>query len=284
MDKISILVCAYNTQSTLWKCIRSAVLQSYRPIEVILIDDGSTDKTGKVADFLSERYQEVKVIHQKHQGIAAARNRALQQTSGDWIFFLDSDDTLEENALYLMMRYRKYSDADCIIGSYYNHFSFIRWKCGINKSQCISKRTFFKELLKDKKIKSYLWGKLFHRSLIENLTFCEGKVFEDIDVIAKIGNKAKKIEVIKEPVYHYTMQRKGSITAWLPYSIMQNYLVASEHQIAYIYHCFPDLQKQCKKAYRKRCLIVVLSGLMHLKLDFSLLKKILLQDRQLLNL
>lgn len=284
MDKISILICAYNTQATLWKCVRSVILQSYRPIEIVLVDDGSEDKTGKVADFLAEKYTEVKVIHQNHQGVAAARNRALKEMSGDWVFFLDSDDTLAENALYKMMQYHKYSDADCIIGSYYNHFSIFKWKCGVSKTQCISKRTFFKELLKDKRIKSYVWGKLIHRSIIENFTFCEGKTFEDIDMIAKLGYKAKKIEVIKEPIYHYTMQRKESITAWLPYKIMQDYLSASKHQIAYIYHCFPDLERQCKRAYRKRCLVVLFSGLIHFKIDFSLIKKTLFQDIQLSNL
>lgn len=278
MDKISILVCAYNTQSTLWKCIRSAVLQSYRPIEVILIDDGSTDKTGKVADFLSERYQEVKVIHQKHQGIAAARNRALQQMSGDWIFFLDSDDTLEENALYRMMCYQKYSHADLIIGSFYNHFSIFKWKCGVNKSQCISKKVFYQELLKDKRIKSYVWGKLIHRSLIKQLSFKEGKPFEDVDCVAKLAEEAKKIEVIKEPVYHYTMQRKGSITAWLPYDIMQDYLNARKNQIMYIFQCFPDLERQCKQSYRRSCWLVLLSGLLHGRLDLPYMKKIFLSN------
>ena len=112
MKKVSIIVPAYNVEKYIYRAIESILRQTYQNIEVIIIDDGSTDRTWNVIKDYSEKYSIIKAYHQANNGVSAARNNGLNQITGDYCIFLDSDDWLEDNAieylLNLQMRYPDY--------------------------------------------------------------------------------------------------------------------------------------------------------------------------------
>ena len=91
MNLISVIIPVYNVEEYLAECVNSIVKQSYKNIEIILIDDGATDKSGQICDELSKRDQRIKVYHRKNEGVSATRNFGLDIASGEWIFFIDSD-------------------------------------------------------------------------------------------------------------------------------------------------------------------------------------------------
>ena len=114
--KVSIIVPVYKVEKYLSKCLNSIVAQTYKNIEVILVDDGSPDNCGKICDEYANKYSFIKVIHQSNQGQAAARNNAAKLVSGEFITFIDSDDFVEEDYIeYLVYLQTKY-DADMSVG------------------------------------------------------------------------------------------------------------------------------------------------------------------------
>lgn len=115
--KISIIVPVYNSEKYLYKCIQSVVSQNPVECEMILVDDGSTDKSLDMMNKAAEKYPYIRVMHQTNQGVSMARNTGLKAASGEWIYFLDSDDELEEHALDIMLKYIQ-NDCQWIIFNY----------------------------------------------------------------------------------------------------------------------------------------------------------------------
>ena len=115
---ISIIIPVYNCEQYIDKCTKSILSQSYRNFEIILVDDGSTDETGKICERYASGDKRIKVIHKTNSGPAAARNRGIEKAKGEFIFFIDADDYLEENAFGLLIGgYKKYK-ADIVIGNF----------------------------------------------------------------------------------------------------------------------------------------------------------------------
>lgn len=117
--KISFIVPVFNSQSFLGKCIDSIIFQDYKNIELILVDDGSTDNSGVVCDDYANNFSFVKVIHKKNEGVAAARNCGLKECSGDYIFFIDNDDWIDSSELSDLVRKLKDGGVDLLINKYY---------------------------------------------------------------------------------------------------------------------------------------------------------------------
>ena len=115
--KISIIVPVYNSEKYLYKCIQSVVSQNPVECEMIPVDDGSTDKSLDMMNKAAEKYPYIRVMHQTNQGVSMARNTGLKAASGEWIYFLDSDDELEEHALDIMLKYIQ-NDCQWIIFNY----------------------------------------------------------------------------------------------------------------------------------------------------------------------
>lgn len=111
---VSIIIPVYNSEKFLKKCLESVYLQTYKNIEVIIIDDGSTDQSGRMCDEVSEKYKYIKIIHNSNQGVSMARNCGLDNANGDFIMFLDSDDWLEYDILAKVVEKGIKTNADII--------------------------------------------------------------------------------------------------------------------------------------------------------------------------
>ena len=120
MDKVSIIVPVYNVEKYLKKAVESTLNQSYEKLQIILINDGSTDESGKICDKYKQKDSRIEVIHKENGGLSDARNKGLDIANGKYIMFLDSDDFFEKDAVEIMYRKIEEKNADFVIGNYIN--------------------------------------------------------------------------------------------------------------------------------------------------------------------
>lgn len=204
---ISVIVPVYNVQDYLEKCVVSICKQSYKKLEIILIDDGSTDRSGEMCDAYKSNDSRIVVLHKSNGGLSSARNEGLKIAKGDYICFVDSDDFIHKDMiakLYLALIQESAELAVCDYSSS-DSFTLTMEKVVYQKDEAIS------HLFDDQGYKFYAWNKMYKRSLFENIEFPNGKNYEDIVTTYNIINKCNKIVYIKSELYHYTI-RKGSIT------------------------------------------------------------------------
>lgn len=210
MHTISVIVPIYNVERYLSECIESILNQTYRYLEVILIDDGSTDQSGKICDNYAEQDSRVKVIHQKNGGAANAKNAGLKAATGKYLAFLDGDDFLEKDAYLHMIKALEEYQADvvqCCLRYIY---------CNRKTDKIVNKKiTIF-----DTKsyLEKYTWDwtcglmtdKLYKRELFKGIFFEEGHKIDDEFFTYQGIMRAKKIVYCPKIVYNYR-QRKSSV-------------------------------------------------------------------------
>lgn len=201
-DLVSVIVPVYNVEKYLDECITSIVLQTYTNLEIILVDDGSTDCSGKKCDEWKERDDRVIVIHQKNMGVSVARNMGLSKSMGQWIAFVDSDDYIEKKYIerLLLLNKKWGTDISCCQRDVQERYVG-------NDEQCVESKLF----LLSQCYRTALWYYLYKKELFEGILFPEGKVSEDVAVLYKIIYRAKKVAVTSDVLYHYRI-RKGSLT------------------------------------------------------------------------
>jgi len=194
---ISVIIPAYNRQDYIEKCVQSALSQSLSDIEIIIVDDGSTDTTGSICDSLAQSDGRIKVIHQKNAGVSAARQAGIDVASGEWICFLDSDDSLPGDAL------ENYSKAftgnpDIIVSGYSGELDTGRFLLGIT----------------DYSIRPALWGKIFKASFLKkNMPALPRELVMGEDMIANLvmGMNAGSFATIPELQYEVTLDNSSSV-------------------------------------------------------------------------
>lgn len=211
MEKlISVIVPIYNVEKYLSECIESILNQSYRYLEVILIDDGSTDQSGIICDKYSEHDSRVKVIHQKNGGAANAKNAGLMAATGIYLAFADGDDYLETDAFSYMVRLLEERNADvvqaCFRKVYRDRQSNV---CATKKVLEFSPENYMRRYTTDWTC-GLLWDKLYKRKLYENIFFEEGHKIDDEFFTYQGIMRAKKIVYCPKVVYNYR-QRKSSV-------------------------------------------------------------------------
>ena len=120
MQKITVIMPVYNVENYLAEAIESVINQTYKNLEIILIDDGSTDKSGNICDEYEKIDSRIKVIHQENKGLSGARNAGIEVATGNYIMFIDSDDIFPKDACEKMLNYIEEKDADYVVGNYTN--------------------------------------------------------------------------------------------------------------------------------------------------------------------
>ncbi|MBP1613151.1 MAG: putative glycosyltransferase [Bacteroidetes bacterium] len=210
---ISIIIPVYNIEDYLRKCLISIIEQTYRNLEIIIINDGSTDNTPIICDEFATHDNRIKVIHQKNNGLSYSRNVGLDNAHGVYIGFVDGDDWIEKDmyeTLYnLIIQYK----ADISICTHFSEFSDTTEIDSNNDGiiQELNRDEAIICLLQDTKIRNYLWEKLSKRELFNDIRFPTGKIFEDMAVQHKVFHNAQKVVLSSIPKYHYRI-RRGSVT------------------------------------------------------------------------
>ena len=213
---VSIIVPVYNVESFLRKSVDSLLAQTYKNIEIILINDGSTDTCGTMCDEYSGRYNQIRVIHQKNGGLSAARNTGIDMAKGDFLYFADSDDFIATDSIEYLVNMIDSFKSDIAIASYqlvdenaetnsvYTHSDYMP---PVN----MNAKSALEDALYERKTKFHAWGKLYRKELFNEIRYPEGKLFEDVGTTYKIYLKSNSISVSEAQKYFYTV-RKGSIT------------------------------------------------------------------------
>ena len=216
---ISIVVPVYNVEAFIDNCMRSILCQTYSDYEVILVDDGSTDRSGEQCDFYAARNTNVKVIHKSNGGLSDARNVGLLNVRGEYVLFVDSDDYLAPNALELLISNTEKDDyrADVVIGNYTKVFEDnINLQDNenviCNNVKKMTGREYLCESLKNNTFMVTAWSKLYRTGfLLDNgLFFEKGILHEDELFTPQVLLLADKVVVTDIEFYRYVI-RKGSI-------------------------------------------------------------------------
>lgn len=209
---ISVVVPVYNVEKYLPECIDSIISQTYSNIEIILIDDGSTDSSGNICDNYSKKDKRIKVIHKENTGLSDSRNLGINLSKGNLITFIDSDDIIDKNMLEVLYKNMKKEKADISIIAY----------SILTKKGCkcpLLPHIYMKLNSKDAIDYSYrmkyfsvsAWGKLYKKHLFNNIKYPTKKICEDQYTTYKLFYKSNIIVYDSSPLYFYRC-RKSSIT------------------------------------------------------------------------
>ena len=209
---VSIIIPVYKVEKYIDRCVTSIINQTYKNLEIILVDDGSPDNCGKICDDYAKMDERIKVIHKENGGLSDARNVGIESAKGNYISFVDSDDFIEKDMIELLLKEIEENNCDISICGYYKTY--------IDKDEIIdnSKEIFIMNNIeaidKMNMLGSYdvsAWGKLFNINLIKDTRFPVGKLSEDWFVMYKIFYNASRICYNPNPKYHY-VQRAGGIS------------------------------------------------------------------------
>ena len=202
--KISFIVSAYNVEKYIKTCLESIKNQTYKNIEVIVVNDGSKDDTGKICDQVVGEDTRFKIVHQENKGLSGARNVALKMITGNFLCFVDGDDYIEETLCEeLEKKLRKYS-SDMVVFTYFKDYNgeitpfFSNEECyGMTSKEALI------SLVKEDRIRSMVCMKLYKKELFDNLYFKENHHYEDVYIMHKLLFRAKHILVFNKALYYY---------------------------------------------------------------------------------
>lgn len=221
---VSVIVPVYNVEPYLRECLDSIITQSYTDLQIIIIDDGSTDGSAAICDAYAAKDTRIQVIHQENRGLSAARNRGIELASGRYLTFVDSDDYLlpdfVETLLNLCLEY----DADMSVSSYTilenGRFTPLKIRSFHPEPELFVGQQKMEAYLKHIKLSVCAWGKLYAAELFRNIRYPEGKIHEDSAVFHLVVHAAKRIAYVSKHAYIYRL-RPGSITtsAFSPQSL-----------------------------------------------------------------
>lgn len=203
---ISVIVPVYQVQEYLEPCLDSIVNQTYQNLEIILIDDGSTDNSGKICDKYAGNDARIKVIHKKNGGISSARNAGLKIAEGELIGFVDSDDWIDPDMFSYLQSVLAENSADIVTCAAAPESLPDKQ----NTVTVLDMESAMSSLLDGGKVDNSVWNKLYTRNVWDGVFFPEGMILEDAATIYKCILKAKRIVVTEYPCYHYRI-RQGSI-------------------------------------------------------------------------
>lgn len=236
MPKISVIVPVYNVEKYLDECINSILSQTFTEFELILINDGSTDMSGKICDDYMKLDSRIRVYHQSNQGQAAARNFGVKQAEADWIHFVDGDDVINPRmleTLYDMVLTSKAKISVCSVIEDYevlnNFFSSI---CIASNIVAIDEETMINLYTKDPYMYWIVCGKLIKKEIVLKYPFTCGRIYEDNAVVCKWLYEAKQIVVTNEKLYFY--RKNPNSTTKKEFTLKQcDFLWALQEQIEF---------------------------------------------------
>lgn len=252
---ISIIVPIYKTEKFLTECINSILAQTYKNIEVILIDNASPDHCGAICDAYAAKDSRVRVIHLKNnRGQGGARNCGLGASKGDYIMFVDSDDYIAPNMCEYLLSLSGNGDFDISICGFF--YKYPDGKCVpyVNTHRKMSGYMGTYEYFRKNNIATVLWNKLYKRELFLNepiLYFPENERFEDHFMTYRLLYRAKHISIGESPLYYY-VQRQGSVT----HSIRDNDIIYHAHYIFDYYKWTDNEAPEFRPVVEYRCLCI----------------------------
>lgn len=211
-DLISVVIPVYNVEQYIHQCIDSVIEQTYKNIEIIIVDDGSEDRSGKICDEYAKKDERIKVIHQNNRGLSGARTAGQEIAQGKYITFIDSDDWIDIDMLEILYKaINKYNgDISCIGFFAFYEDGIFEKITKVREVKILNNVEALECYLFDEYITPCVWGKLWKRKLWKEIRCPEGKLFEDQYTTYKLLDMADKIILIPRAKYYYR-KRANSI-------------------------------------------------------------------------
>ena len=262
---ISVIIPVYNVEKYLDRCMESVINQTYKNIEIILINDGSTDNSGELCKKWQKLDKRVKLFEQENQGQSKTRNTGIIKSIGTYITFIDSDDYISKNYVQKLYTMIQKSNADISVTS---HNIMYPKKTIINKNsdqeEILDAKKATEKMLYGK-IDVSIWGKLYHKKCFNNTKYPENKSYEDVAITPIIFAQSSSIIVSPEITYYYVIN-KNSVTTTKNYQKKIEHIEMTERMSTKIIDIFPDL----KPAAMRRNMYARLSVLS----QFAAMKKV----------
>lgn len=246
-DLISVIVPVYNVEKYLKRCVDSILNQTYKNLEIILVDDGSPDRCGKICDEYAVKDNRVKVIHKENGGLSDARNTGIDVAKGKYISFIDSDDYVENEYVELLYTALINDRTDMAIGSHkviYEEGAVLE-KATKEKS-VLQPEEVLNRILYDNGIDLSAWAKLYKSQLFADIRFPKDRLFEDAATTYKLVDKSKNISIISKSTYNYVI-RKNSITGENFSEKKMDLIMSTQEMCDYIKAKYPRLEKACDR-------------------------------------
>lgn len=213
---ISVIVPIYKVEKYLNRCIESIIYQTYKKLEIILVDDESPDNCGNICDMFAQKDNRIKVIHKKNGGLSDARNAGLEVANGEYIAFVDGDDFIHQKMYELLYNMIENSNADIGVCNFKKVKELEKMsdeECHFYKEKVLENNNQYLDLAFNEKtsvVFTVVWNKLYRKELFQKVRFPVGKVHEDEFTTYKVVHLSSKIAFFDMPLYYYT-QRDGSI-------------------------------------------------------------------------
>lgn len=208
---VSVIVPIYNVEKYLERCVDSIVKQTYLNLEIILVDDGSTDSSGALCDKLAKKDTRIKAIHKCNGGLSDARNKAIDEADGEYLYFVDSDDYIPLDSIEYLLNKLKDSKSDIAIGGM---LTTSKLDENVAKEETYTVTLNNKEAVRELFYGSYYTtsasAKLYKASLFDEIRYPYGKLNEDLFTTYKLLNRAERVVCSDKTVYYY-YHRPGSI-------------------------------------------------------------------------
>lgn len=213
-ELISVIVTAYNIASYLERGVNSILNQTYRNLEIILVDDGSTDESGQICDRLAGEDERLVVIHKENRGPGDARNVGMDIAKGSFIGFVDGDDWIDADMYERMLGAALEQQADMVICRYRRVYKDHTEDDSSDRAAVLEGQEalqYYVEEREEYDIQNAAWNKLYRREILEGLRFSVGKWYEDVVFSAKALGRAARCVYLDSACYNYIIDREGSI-------------------------------------------------------------------------
>ena len=218
--KISVIVPVYNVEEYIHKCLDSILRQTYFQLEIILVDDGSTDKSGKICDEYAQCDERIKVIHKSNGGVSDARNAGLDIATGELIGFIDPDDYIHEQMYEILQKIMEEEQADIV----YCKRAIVRNSMVQKYSDSDTRQCWISLNALEKMYEpgfagmaTVPWNKLYKKEIFDNIRFPKGMIFEDNYIIHQLYDNAQKVVFIDKTLYYYI--ERGESIMRKPYTL-----------------------------------------------------------------
>lgn len=244
---ISVIVPIYNVEKYLARCVDSIVNQTYKNLEIILVDDGSPDRCPQMCDDYAEKDSRIKVVHKKNGGLSDARNAGMAVATGEYISFIDSDDYVSDDffgCLLDVMNKENSDIAECSVVKFYEDNRFDEFNDDLLK-KTYDAQDAMSALIAENPFHQHVWNKLYKTELVKNISYAVGKLNEDEFWTYQVFGGANKVSKFDKTMYYY-FQRNSSIMG-VGYNIRRlDALEGKANRQKYIENNFPELSTQAK--------------------------------------
>lgn len=284
---VSVIIPVYNVETFLHACLESIIAQSYKNMELILVDDGSTDSSGKICDKYALKDTRINVIHKKNEGVTIARITGYNYSKGNLITFVDSDDYLAPNAVETFVKAYQKSNADVVVCNICE-IKDEKLSCRRQLENHYFDRQEIKEHLKstflyDSRIEKaeiplYLWGKLFRKSVLENALEQGYNIWYEEDFVSMVYiiYHVQSMYIIPDKLYYYVIH-DGQVSKKNPLEIFQQMKIARERISSFDFRHVLDFQLNCRFYGQTKDILAKLS---YGEFSYSAFKDFFVQNRK----